>query len=253
MADVKLAEVVGHLDEYLGHEQVPDYPGALNGLQVANGGTVSRAAVAVDASVRTIREAVRRGVDLLVVHHGLFWGGAQAITGRHYQRLEPLIRGGVALYSSHIPLDVHPEVGNNALLCRALGIEPEGRFGDFKGVDLGFWGAVELKREVLAARLDDLLDRRVHMMPFGPEVIRRVGVITGGAGSMIEAAAAAGLDAFITGEGAHHTHFDAEEHGINVFYGGHYATETFGVRALGARLEQKFGVSWEFIDHPTGL
>jgi dinuclear metal center YbgI/SA1388 family protein len=249
MADVELGAVVSYLDSYLRVDDVADSAAALNGLQVENAGRVHRVAAAVDASVRTVEETVRRGCDLLLVHHGLFWGGNVPVTGSRYRRLKPLLDAGVAVYSSHIPLDVHEEVGNNAVLARALGIDPQGRFGD----DIGWWGTLDLKREVLAARLDDLLGRRVHMMPFGPEVVRRVGVITGGGGSLIGAALAAGLDAYITGEGAHHTHFDAEEGGINVFYGGHYATETWGVRALAEHLEQRFGLPWEFIDHPTGL
>lgn len=249
MAGMELAEIVDYLDDYLRVAEVEDAPAALNGLQVENGGRVSRVAVAVDGSARTVAETVRRGCDLLVVHHGLFWGGNLPVTGARYRRLKPLLDAGVAVYASHLPLDVHEEVGNNAVLARALGIELAGRFAD----DLGWWGTLDVKREVLAARLDDLLDCRVHMMPFGPDVVKRVGVITGGGGSMIGAALAAGLDAYITGEGAHHTHFDAEEGGINVFYGGHYATETWGVRALAAHLESRYGLPWEFIDHPTGL
>lgn len=253
MADVDLRGVVKRLDEYLAIGTVPDDANALNGLQVDNGGRVSRVAVAVDASLRTIEEASRRGCDLLVVHHGLFWDGNQPVTGRRYRRLKRLLEAGVALYSAHLPLDVHPEVGNNAVLARELGIEVEGTFGDYRGIAVGVHGRTDLKREVLAARLDDVLGCRVHMMPYGPEVVKRVGVLTGGGGGMIRDALSAGLDAYITGEGAHHTHFDAEEGGINVFYGGHYATETWGVRALGAWLEAEFGLPWEFIDHPTGL
>jgi dinuclear metal center YbgI/SA1388 family protein len=253
MAEVGVQEVAAYLDGYLRHSDVPDYAGALNGLQVEGPGPVRRVGAAVDGSLRTVKECVRRGCDLLLLHHGLFWDGNQPVTGRRYARLEPLLSAGVAVYSSHLPLDVHPEVGNNAVLCRALGMEPTGRFGAYQGMDLGFWGELELKREVLAARLDDVLGGRVHMMAFGPEVVRRVGVITGGGGSMIGAALAAGLDAYITGEGSHQTYFDAEEGGINVFYGGHYATETWGVKALAAHLEERFGVPWEFIDHPTGL
>jgi dinuclear metal center YbgI/SA1388 family protein len=253
MADMALADVVSFLDEYLCTAAVPDSSGAANGLQVENSGRVSRVAVAVDASERTVRETVRLGCDLLLVHHGLFWDGGLAVTGRRYRRLRPLLINDIAVYSSHLPLDVHAEVGNNVILAKALGVELVGRFGSYKGLEVGWWGHLDVKREVLAARLDDVLGCRIHMMPFGPEVVRRVGVITGGAGSMISDAAAAGLDAFITGEGSHHTHFDAEEHRINVFYGGHYATETWGVRALAETLESRFGLPWEFIDHPTGL
>lgn len=249
MAGVSLDEVVGYLDGYLEIRSVDDSRGAMNGLQVENAGTVRKVAAAVDASLRTIRETVDRGCDLLVVHHGLFWDGLQPVTGRRYRRLKPLLDAGIAVYSAHLPLDRHAEVGNNAVLARELGISLRGEFAD----GLGRWGDLVLKREALAARLDDVLGRRVHMMPYGPDVVRTVGVLTGGGGSMIEAAITAGLDAFITGEGPHHSHFDAEEGGINVFYGGHYATETWGVRALAAQLEDRYGLPWEFIDHPTGL
>jgi dinuclear metal center YbgI/SA1388 family protein len=253
MTGSQLSSIVDELDRYLQIGTVPDDANALNGLQVENSGKVTRVGAAVDASERTIREAVRRGCDFLLVHHGLFWGGNQAVTGRSYRRLKPLIDADVALYSAHLPLDAHEEVGNNILLARALGVEVDGRFGSHKGVDIGWRGTLNVKREVLAARLDELLEGRVKMMAFGPEIVRTVGVITGGAGSMIGAAAAAGLDAFVTGEGSHHTFFDAQEQGINVFYGGHYATETFGVKALAERVSQQYGVPWEFIDFPTGL
>lgn len=251
MAELK--ELEQYLNDYLGVADVPDSSGALNGLQVENGGRVSRVGAAVDASERTIVDAIRRGCDLLLVHHGLFWDGNLPVTGRRYRRLKPLLDAGCAVYSAHLPLDVHEEVGNNAVLARALGIDLVGRFGSYKGLELGWWGKLDVKREVLAARLDEVLGCRVKMMPFGPEVVRTVGVITGGGGSMIEAARSAGLDAFVTGEGSHHTYFDAEEHGVNVFYGGHYATETWGVRALASHLADRFDVEWEFIDHPTGL
>jgi dinuclear metal center YbgI/SA1388 family protein len=253
MADASLHEVVRYLDEYLRIAEVPDSETALNGLQVENSGRVRRLAVAVDASARTVHETVRRGCDLLLVHHGLFWDGNRPLTGRRYRKLQPLLQHDVAVYSAHLPLDVHPEVGNNAVLAKALGLTVEGHFGEYRGVEVGVWGTLELKREVLAARLDDVLGCRVLMLPFGPEVVRRVGILTGGGGSMIDAAVSAGLDAYITGEGAHHTYFDAEEGALNVFYGGHYATETWGVQALGAHLEARFGIEWEFIDHPTGL
>lgn len=250
---MRLHDLVAYLDGFLRVAEVPDYPGALNGLQVERRGEVHRVAVAVDAAQATVDAAVREGADLLLVHHGLFWDGNQPVTGRRYRRLRALLEADLAVYGAHLPLDVHPEVGNNAVLARALGIEPRGSFGEFKGWPLGVWGELELSREGLCARLDELLGGRVKMVAGGPERIRRVGVITGGAGSMVGAAVAAGLDAFVTGEGAHHNFFDAEEGGINLFLGGHYATETWGVRALARHLEEKFGLSWTFIDHPTGL
>lgn len=246
-------ELSGYLDAYLRTADVPDYGTALNGLQVENSGRVTRVAAAVDASEASIRQAIQRGCDVLLVHHGLFWDGNQPVTGRRYRRLQQLMAADVAVYASHLPLDVHPEIGNNVQLARALGLNVEGTFGRHQSTEVGVWGTLNITREALAARLDDLLGARVRMLAGGPEKLKRVGVITGGAGSMINDAVKAGLDAFVTGEGAHQTYFDAMEGRINVYYGGHYATETFGVRALGEHLKKKFGLPYEFIDLPTGM
>lgn len=247
------SDIVAYLDEYLAIANLPDYADALNGLQVENSGRVTRLAAAVDASQAAIEESVRRNCDLLLVHHGLFWDGNVPVTGRRFRRLHKLITNDIAVYAAHLPLDRHPEVGNNALLAHALGIQLRGEFGDHKGTPVGVWGELAVTRETLAARLDDILGVRVRLLAGGPEMLQRVGVITGGAGSMIGDAVAARLDAFVTGEGAHHTYFDAMESGINVYYAGHYATETFGVRALAEHLSQRFDIPWEFIDLPTGL
>jgi dinuclear metal center YbgI/SA1388 family protein len=252
-ASVDLSVLCEHLDAFLRVDDVPDYPAAFNGLQVASSGAVRRIAVAVDAVRTTIDAAVARGVDLLIVHHGLFWDGNPRVTERRYARLKRLMDADVAVYSAHLPLDVHPEVGNNAVLARALGIEIDGTVGAYRGYPIGVMGRLEIRREALVARLDDLLGGRVRMVPGGPERTARVGVVTGGAASEIEAARAAGVDTFVTGEGSHHNYFDAEEGGINLLLGGHYATETWGVRALGAHLEAEFDLPWTFIDHPTGL
>ena len=248
-----LRTVVEHLDGYLRIAEVPDYPTALNGLQVENGGEVTRVAVAVDAVQATIDAAAALGADLLIVHHGLFWDGNQPLTGRRFHRVRALLDAGIAVYSAHLPLDVHPEVGNNVLLARALGIVPDGTVGSYKGQPVGVAGRLEMRREALVARLDELLGGRVKLIPGGPERTARVGVITGGGAGEIEAVRAAGIDTFITGEGAHHTYFQAEEGGMNLLLGGHYATETWGVKALGAHLQDRFGMPWSFIDHPTGL
>ena len=250
---MRLEELVDYLDGYLRIAEVPDYPNALNGLQVEGRDEVRRIGVAVDASEASIRAAAGRGCDVLIVHHGLFWDGNVPVTGRRYRRLRLLIERGIALYSAHLPLDVHPEVGNNVVLARELGMMVEGTFGDYKGMPVGVWGRLALSREALAARLDEVLGGRVRLLPGGPERLERVGVLTGAGGGMIAEAIAAGLDALVTGEGAHHTYFDAIEGGINVYYGGHYATETWGVRALAAHLSERFGVPTEFIDLPTGL
>lgn len=248
-----LTDLVEYLDRYLETDAVPDFSGAVNGLQVANSGGATRVAVAVDATQATIEGAIESGADVLIVHHGLFWDGARALTGRHYRRIGALLQADLAVYSSHLPLDVHPEIGNNVLLARALGVEVEGRFGEYKGHPIGYWGRLDIRREALAARLDQILGGRVKLIAGGPERVERIGIITGGAGGEARSAIEAGLDAFVTGEGAHHNYFDAEEGGINLYLGGHYATEVWGVRALGRHLEERFGLPWTFIDRPTGL
>ena len=249
---MNIHSISAYLDELLRTRETPDYPNALNGLQVENTEAITRIGAAVDASLESIGVAAKRGCNLLLVHHGLFWEGNRAITGRHYQRLKLLLDRGMALYASHLPLDVHPDLGNNVLLARALDVKVTGSFGDFQGQPLGIRGSLVASCDELAARLEALLGN-VRLIAGGREVIREIGIITGSAGSMIAAAAAAGLDAFITGEGNHHTYFDAMEHGINVYYGGHYATETFGVRALAENAGRKFNLPWEFFDLPTGL
>ncbi|HUG42297.1 MAG TPA: Nif3-like dinuclear metal center hexameric protein [Longimicrobiales bacterium] len=248
-----LSALVEYLDDYLDIAEIRDYPNALNGLQVESERPVGKVAVAVDATAASIGAAAREGCDLLLVHHGLFWDGNRPVTGRRYRRLKAILEHGLAVYACHLPLDAHPEVGNNAVLARELGVELRGRFAAREGVDLGVWGELRITREALCARLDELLGVRVKLIAGGPERVERVGVVTGAGGSQVEAALAAGLDALVTGEGTHHAYFDAQEGGLNLYYGGHYATETWGVRALGAHLEERFGLPWVFIDQPTGL
>lgn len=250
---MKTAELAEYLNSYLRVSAVPDSPNAVNGLQVENAGTVTRIGAAVDASERAITEAIRRGCNMLLVHHGLLWDGATPVTGRRYRKLRLLLEADVAVYSAHIPLDLHPEIGNNVVLARAVGVEIAGTFGQYQGVELGVHGRLEIRREALAARLHDLLGGPVRFLAGGPEKVERVGIVTGAASSLIGEAKALGLDAFVSGEGPHHSYFDAMEGGINVYYGGHYATETWGVKALSEHLGTKFNLAWEFIDQPTGF
>jgi dinuclear metal center YbgI/SA1388 family protein len=250
---VELKDLVAYLDEFLQVAAISDSQNAWNGMQVEREGPIQRVAFAVDAAQVTIDEAHVRGAELLIVHHGLFWDGVPLLTGRRYTRLRTLLERNIALYSSHLPLDVHKLVGNNCVLARELGMEVDGWFGEFKGVPLGVHGRLEIRREALAARLDYLLGGRVRLIPGGPERVSRVGVITGGAGNYVQAAREAGLDAFITGEGAHHNYFDAMEGGINLYFGGHYATEVWGLRALASHLSDRFELECFFIDHPTKL
>jgi dinuclear metal center YbgI/SA1388 family protein len=187
-----------------------------------------------------------------MVHHGLFWDGLRPLTGRRHRKLARLIRADLALYSVHLPLDSHAEIGNCILLLRALGLQAGGRFGPFQGTELGWWGVSDVARDELVERTRVALGGAVRVLPYGPERTERVGVVTGSGGSLVEAAARQGLDTLVTGEGAHHVAIDAQELGVNVIYGGHYATETFGIRALGEHLAERFALAHEFLDLPTG-
>jgi dinuclear metal center YbgI/SA1388 family protein len=246
-------ELAEYLDGYLRVHEIEDSRNALNGLQVENDGTLSCLAIAVDACQVTIDRAVELGAGVLLVHHGLFWGGLEPLVGRHGNRVRALMRHNLALYSAHLPLDLHPEVGNNAVLARQLQLADPESFGDYLGHRLGVAGTLQTTRAGLVDRVRLAFGVEPHVIAAGPDQVRRVGIVSGGGGAMIGDAVRAGVDTYLTGEGTHHTHFDAEEWGINVIYAGHYATETVGVRALAAHLEERFGLPWHFIDHPTGL
>jgi len=252
---VKLESLLHYLDEYLGTGHYPDYPAALNGLQVDGPDQIATIAAAVDASQASIHAASGAGADLLLVHHGLFWDGLKPLVGRHSRRVRALFAADMALYSCHLPLDGHSEVGNCILLARAIGLEPQGRLGSYKGADLGWWGT--LPDPVTVSELENLVAAAtgsvVRVLEGGPDRVERIGVLTGAGGSFVAEAADLGLDAFVTGEAAHHTYFDAKEYGIHVLLAGHYATETFGVRALADHLAERFDLRATFIDQPTGL
>jgi len=253
---ISVAEMAGYLDTFLQVREIPDEPNAVNGLQVENRGSVDRIVAAVDASLEAIEgaaPATTGGGTLLLVHHGLFWDGNIPLTDRRYRRVRALFERNIALYAAHIPLDIHPEVGNNMVLARRLEIALDGWFGDYRGQCLGVHGELSLPREELVRRIEGQLGATARLIPGGPAVTGRVGVITGSGGGFIAQARAAGLDTLITGEGAHHTYFDAMEFGLNVVYAGHYATEQVGVQALAQHLGLRFELPWEFHRHPTGM
>ena len=250
---VALAEIARFLDEYLEVERFPDYPNALNGLQVEAPQSVERVAMAVDASESVI-ESVRDWADLLIVHHGLFWGGLQPLTGPYYRRVKLLVESGTALYSAHLPLDGHPEVGNAAVLARSLGLVSREAFGEYRGMHVGWRGTLAATPVAeLAATLSALTGDRVRTLPGGPDTVTSAGIVTGGGASMLHEAAARGLDVLITGEASHHHAIEAAELGVSVLLGGHYATEVWGVKAVMALLEDRFGIESRFVDSPTGL
>lgn len=253
MPKASLAAMVEHCDRILRTREIGDYDGAVNGLQVQNSGAVTRIAATVDASLATVKLAVAARADLLVVHHGLFWSKTHPWTGRKFELVRLLIENNLAVYSSHLPLDAHPKLGNNVRLAAALGLRGLKPFFASHGQAIGLRTTARISRGELAARLERATGSKPTVIPGGGDICRRIGIVTGGAGGDLKQAAAEGVDTFITGEGPHWTYALAEELGLNVFYGGHYATETFGVKALAAELSKKFRVPWQFLDHPTGL
>jgi dinuclear metal center YbgI/SA1388 family protein len=241
-----------YLDEYLDVAAIPD--DSPNGLQVQGAARVSKIAYAVDASVQTIRAAVRSGAEMLVVHHGLFWGPHQQIVGTMYKRVALLVKNDVSLYAAHLPLDCHPEIGNNVELARLFGLEVQEQFAEYKGTRLGTLtrAGKPLQRNELKNIVERALGAPVDVLPFGPAHNRRIGVISGGAARFAEEAKRIGCDALVTGESSHSAYHMARDAGINLYYGGHYATETVGLKALSKHLKENFGVPGRFIPAPTG-
>lgn len=254
-----LSQLAEFLDGTLDIARIPDYPNAVNGVQLANVGDIQRIATAVDFSTDTINGAINAGARLLIVHHGMFWGGVQAIVGARHLRLWALVTHDVAVYSAHLPLDVHPELGNNTLLAHRLGLEASGGFARYQTIDVGRSGTSDIPTRVIAERAEGLAREfrgSFVATPFEPERVTRAWGICTGAGadsSSLREAADRGLDTLIVGEGPHHTAVEARELGIVVLYAGHYATETLGVRALGDALASRFGMTSTFVDVPSGL
>ena len=240
-------------NELLRVGEVADYENALNGLQIENDGSVTKIGAAVDASVETLELAVAERVDFLVVHHGMFWSGLRPVSGGTRGLLRLAFMNNLALYSAHIPLDVHPDLGNNALLMRALRIDNPAPFFPWKNSLLGQRADVSFNREELLVRLREVVGCEPKLVPGGPDHIRSLGVISGGAGGEILEVAKLGIDTFITGEAPHWAAVAARDLKVNLIVGGHYATETFGVRALAEHLGARFNLPHKFIDTPTGF
>jgi dinuclear metal center YbgI/SA1388 family protein len=248
-----LEEIVRHLNDLLSNEEWESADAATNGLQVENSGTVEKVAFAVDAATQTIDAVAERGADMLVVHHGFFWGGKEALVGQDYERFRRLVENDIALYASHLPLDAHDEVGNNALLLDALGAEVTDSFADFGPAEVGRLGSLPspLSFEEFVGILAEEVDNEPITLGFGPEEVQRVAVLTGAGGGHISEAAATDADVYVTGEAKHRAHHDAREYGLNAVFAGHYHTETFGVRALREEVESEFDVETLYLDFPT--
>jgi dinuclear metal center YbgI/SA1388 family protein len=255
----RLSDVAAHLDTLLRVPEVIDYPTALNGIQVAHRGPVHRIAAAVDASVRTIDAAIAAEANLLIVHHGLFWAGAQRIDGRAYARLQRLFTHDIAVYSAHLPLDAHEIHGNSVLLANALGLVATAGFAPFNGVACGVRGASDVSTEELFERLRAFAREHggeARTTSINADQRTQSWAICTGAGAnqdTLREAEERRVDTLIVGEGPHWTAVDAMDSGLTIMYGGHYATETLGVRSIAEHVGQTFDLPWSFLPAPTGL
>ncbi|ELZ53452.1 MULTISPECIES: Nif3-like dinuclear metal center hexameric protein [Halorubrum] len=258
---MELSEYVDRLDDRLDTAAYGDVDASANGLQVGSDeGEIERVAFAVDAARATIEAAADAGADLLVVHHGLSWGGIERVTGRAHDRIAALIENDLALYVSHLPLDGHPDLGNAAGVAEAVGLGDREPFGEIGPVTIGTIG--ETAEPLSAGAIRETLDgfegqpdgeaSPTRVIDFGPDRIERVAVVTGSGADWLDEAVAADADALITGEGKGKLYHEAREAGLTVFLAGHYATETFGVRSLES-LSSEWGLETAYVSHPTGL
>jgi dinuclear metal center YbgI/SA1388 family protein len=250
---MRTSALVAHLNEFLRVDDFVD--SSRNGLQVQGRDDIKKAGAAVDACLESIVIAAQRGIDFLIVHHGLLWENNEPIVGAHYARVKKLLDAGINLYAAHLPLDAHVEVGNNAVIIKKLGFEVEGGFGKYHGVMIGARGraTTPFSQEKLLYAAIQLFGKETRGDMFGVEKISTLAVCSGAGASLLPDVQAAGIDCFITGEPRHSFFHYCKEHRLNVIYGGHYATETFGVIALAEYIQEKFGLPFEFIDVPSGM
>lgn len=242
----QLSDLVDYCNRRTRITAFKDAPGAFNGLQVANDGRVTRIGAAVDAGLVPFRSAADAGVDFLIVHHGMYWDMPRPLTGPVYERLNVLFRANCALYSNHLPLDAHPQLGNNALLARQLGLKPSRGFLVREGEPVGWIARSTLKRAALRTRLEAAYDR-VIALEFGSPAPRAVAFCSGSGNSAVPELARAGVDTLVTGELREEWFNTAQELGLNLYLCGHYATEVHGVKALAAELSRKFRLPWTFV------
>jgi dinuclear metal center YbgI/SA1388 family protein len=241
-----LQELVDYCDQRTRRAAFKDAPAAFNGLQVANNGRVTKIGAAVDAGVVPFQKAVAAGIDFLIVHHGMYWDMPRPLTGPIYDRVATLIKGNCALYSNHLPLDGHPELGNNALLARQLDLAPTRPFLVRDGEAIGWIAEHKETRAELKARLQKLYPR-VIAIECGSERPAAVAFCSGGGNSALPDLPREGVDTLVTGELREEWFNYAQEQKLNLYLCGHYATEVHAVKALAAELSAKFGLPWKFI------
>jgi dinuclear metal center YbgI/SA1388 family protein len=249
-----LSEIVAFCDTRTRQAEIKDFPGAYNGLQIENNGAVTKIGAAVDAGQVPFEQALAAGVDFLICHHGLYWTAPIPLTGSRYKKVKTAFDGNLALYSSHLPLDCHPEIGNNALLAKALGLSKIDGFAHFEGNDIAtITAGPEGGRHELSSKLKALFPDTYQAIEYGSDQPQRIAILTGSGQSVVDQLRANHIDTLITGELRQH-HFNmAQELGLNLYPCGHYATEVFGVQALAQEIADKFGLEWTFIKTPCLL
>lgn len=256
---ISLSELARYVDDLLETARTPDYPNALNGVQLENTAPIRGISAAVDFSTRAIRGTLAKGANLLLVHHGMFWSGPERIVGSSYERIRALVEADTAVYASHLPLDRHPTLGNNALLAKELGLEPSGPFARYEDIFIGLSGESDIATATIVARAEKFARARGGNVRTTPIIsgqhTRKWAVCTGAGASSdtLREATSLGVDTLIVGEGAHWTAVHAEENNLAIIYAGHYATETLGVCALAQHLGEKYDLPWNFVSAPTGL
>lgn len=248
-------ELAGHLDELLEVENWAAADKSLNGLQVAGSERVESVGLAVDGCRETFERCAGLGRTFLIVHHGLFWGQPLAITGSHRERVRLLLENNISLYTTHLPLDFHPQLGHNVRIARLLGLEDRGPLVRESGMPVGALAEAPqpVELESFVRKLDEVLDTDSHTLAFGPAEVRRVGIVAGDGTKLLDEPLSSRIDTFITGEESHTVYHFAREFGVNVVFAGHYATEVPGLLALGEHLTGRFGLDCELIPAPTGL
>ncbi len=248
---MKLSQITEYLDDFLMIPHIPD--SSLNGLQVETDCNITKAALAVDATLETFEQAKTKTAELIIVHHGLFWDKVP-IRGPLYRRVRYLIENRIGLYAAHLPLDMHSEVGNNAELAKILGIEDARPFLRYKGSLIGLVGEVEtMNIHEVARLLGNHIQGDIKIFPLGKREITRVAICSGGGGQDLNQAIETGADLYLTGETSHEAVALARDAEINIMFAGHYATETLGPKALGKHIETTLGLPTVFIEAPTGL
>lgn len=243
----ELCEIITYCNERLNVTGITDFPGAENGLQVSNNGNVTRIGASVDAGLVPFQEAAHRKIDLLIVHHGMFWNPLKQLTGVNYDKVKILLDSNIALYSSHLPLDAHPEIGNNAILASKIGVRVEGGIFNYEGTDVGLKTSSPGSRQDIKESLTAVFGQTPKAIEFGSRKPEHLAILTGSGASVLSEMTREGVDTLITGE-LRQQHFNlAQELGLNLYLCGHYATEIFGVCALATELSQRYGIPWEFV------